>query len=59
MNKPCRDCQGRGRWQEQKNLADGTTELVWRYCNSCGGKGVVGDPVDDGYFDIDGGEDDD
>lgn len=59
MSKRCRDCQGRGRWQEMKNLADGTTELVWRYCDSCLGTGLELDPDEGGDFSIDGGEDDD
>lgn len=43
----CPSCQGRGRWQEQKYLADGTTELVWKYCNDCNGKGTIDNSADD------------
>lgn len=43
----CPACNGRGRWQEQAHLADGITELQWKYCNDCHGKGVIDNSADD------------
>lgn len=54
INKKCRDCEGRGRWQISTLLADGTYEYTWHYCESCQGVGVSQDPEDGDDFDIGG-----
>lgn len=62
MSKACKDCEGRGRWQQVENHmvigAIGTpimdTHLVWHDCNSCEGTGVSQDPNDGEDYDIGG-----
>lgn len=54
MSKACKTCKGRGRWQEKVELADGSTELNWQYCEDCNGSGVDQDPELGDAYDIDG-----
>lgn len=58
MAKKCSDCDGRGRWQDRKFFADGSSQLQWYDCTTCKGTGVSQDPNDSEPFDF-GGEDDD
>lgn len=53
MNKPCKDCNGRGSWQEHVENAS-EEELVWRFCNTCYGTGISQDPEDGDDFDFGG-----
>lgn len=56
MAKRCKDCKGRGRWQEvEQTLDDGETEIMqWYHCDTCRGTGASQDPDDGDDYDIGG-----
>lgn len=66
MNRLCRDCEGRGKWQTSITSPDGLTEVSTHYCESCRGRGFItnDDDIDDfdlggvGATEFDGDEDD-
>lgn len=49
--KKCKDCKGRGRWQEtdRQIYSDGSVSYVefWNECNTCHGTGVQPDLDDE------------
>lgn len=52
MNKKCKTCGGRGRWQDIDY--DDPTAYVWHECNDCKGTGIQPDPEAEGDYDIGG-----
>lgn len=40
----CRDCNGRGHWNDEVHHPDGSYEVVSHFCETCNGTGILPDP---------------
>lgn len=54
MQRICRDCEGRGRWQTETTDGQGVTEVQTFYCETCHGRGWITNDDDIDDFDLGG-----
>lgn len=54
LNRICKDCEGRGKWQGETTGRDGITEVSTFYCETCHGRGFITNDDDIDDFDLGG-----
>lgn len=54
MDRLCRDCEGRGRWQTETTAPDGLTQVETHFCHTCQGRGFITNDDDIDDFDLGG-----